>query len=759
MRNVRSVSILRLPLLVLLAFFVGRASADDDPGWPREIPLKKGTVTIYQPQIESMTGDVVRARSAVSYQGNDKKEPVFGVTWFLAKVRTDRDSRTVTLSDPLVERTRFPNITPEREKKFADLVGPRISPWIFTMSLDRFTAALSSAEKEQKSAQGLKADPPKIIVRNEPAVLILIDGEPKTQEIPQTRLQRVVNTPAAILTDGRQFYTSNGTFWYAAPAATGPFTTIPKPPADVENAVREALAKAPKDPNAEPESRPDSPPEIVVSTEPAELISFEGAPNWKPITGTNLLFAENTASDVFKDIDSQETFVLAAGRWYSSRSFGGPWAWVPADKLPKDFSRIPPESAKSDARASVAGTDEAEDALLDAQIPQTTAIDRESARLEVTYDGEPRFEAIPGAGIEYAINTPTSVLKVRGRYYACDQAVWYVSSSPTGPWAVSDSRPDEVEAIPPSSPVYNVKYVYVYDSTPSVVYVGYTPGYVGCYPWGPTVVWGTGYWYRPWYGVHYYPRPYTYGLAVHYNPWTGWSMGFGWSYGFLSFGLGWNVGGGWYGHGGTYSGWHGGWYGPGGYRPPYYGHGYAGYRPPGYRPPPAGTARPTPYASNNLYSRPANKQRNAPEAKLPQRRSGREAPLARDRAPAPGDAKPGAGSSAGTRDVKRPATRDAARPAARPDDVFADRNGNVYRKSADQWQKRDKGGWQSDPAASQKLQRDAAARDRGNQKTQSFQQSRPQAPSRPQSSKPATSRPQPAKPPASRPQGGGGKKQ
>ena len=75
-----------------------------------------------------------------------------------------------------------------------------------------------------------------------------------------------------------------------------------------------------------------------------------------------------------------------------------------------------------------------------------------------------------------------------------------------------------------------MKYVYVYDSTPSVVYVGYTPGYVGCYPWGPTVVWGTGYAYRPWYGAYYYPRPVTWGIGVSYNPWTGWSMGFGWSW-------------------------------------------------------------------------------------------------------------------------------------------------------------------------------------------------------------------------------------
>jgi len=43
------------------------------------------------------------------------------------------------------------------------------------------------------------------------------------------------------------------------------------------------------------------------------------------------------------------------------------------------------------------------------------------------------------------------------------------------------------------------------------------------------------------------------------------------------------------------------------------------------------------------------------------------------------------------------------------------------------------------PRGKQKLQRDAAARDRGNQKTQSFQQSRPQTQTRPQTqSRPQT---------------------
>ena len=79
-----------------------------------------------------------------------------------------------------------------------------------------------------------------------------------------------------------------------------------------------------------------------------------------------------------------------------------------------------------------------------------------------------------------ALNTPTSVLRIRDRYYACDNAVWYVADSPTGPWLLADAVPaDDLEQIPPSAPVYNVKYVQIYDATPDVVYEGYTSGYYG----------------------------------------------------------------------------------------------------------------------------------------------------------------------------------------------------------------------------------------------------------------------------------------
>jgi len=93
--------------------------------------------------------------------------------------------------------------------------------------------------------------------------------------------------------------------------------------------------------------------------------------------------------------------------------------------------------------------------------------------------------------------------------------------------------------------------VKVYDVTPEVVYVGYTPGYYGSYYYHGSVVYGTGWRYNPWYGPYYYPRYPTWGFHVTYNPWYGWGVGVSWTNGPFRF---------------TYSR-HGSWWGVGGYRP------------------------------------------------------------------------------------------------------------------------------------------------------------------------------------------------
>ena len=207
-----------------------------------------------------------------------------------------------------------------------------------------------------------------------------------------------------------------------------------------------------------------------------------------------------------------------------------------------------------------------------------------------------------------------------------------MAPTPRGPWTVSDRRPPDIDQVPPSAPVYNTKYVYVYQSTPEMVYVGYLPGYTGMYPYYGTVVYGTGFYYPPYIGPSvYYPRPMTYGFNVVYNPWIGFGFGYGYGSPFFYSGMrfGPAYGPGWWGPPGyrpfppPYPG---GWYRPPpGYRPPYPGYGYRPPPPGGYRPPPGGYPpgrRPPSPAATARRRRLEQQHLRSPGEPGPQRRPG-----------------------------------------------------------------------------------------------------------------------------------------
>ena len=519
------------------------------------------TITIYQPQPESYTDGRFTSRAAVSV-AQPGKDPVFGAIWANGFLEVDRDTRMGTITQLEVTDVRFPTVADTtRVAEFKRFLSSEIPKHTQPISVDRVIASL---ESEQQQVPELKNDAPEIIYTNTSSVLVFIDGEPRFQAMENDAYERVVNTPFLIarIKDKSTLYLGTAQIWYTAKAIEGPWTLT----SDVPKHLQEI---APKNTEAVPLETDANgvaiAPNIIVRTKPAELIQTKGAADLKPIQGTELLYVTNTEDDIFMHIGTQQYFLLASGRWYTSKSIDqGPWTYAPGEGLPADFAKIPEGSEKDNVLASVPGTQAAKEAVLDAQIPQTAKVDR-TTTTTITYDGDPKWKLIEGTAIYEAENASTTVLYIREHYYACDNAVWYESAQAKGPWKVCVEVPKEVKDIPPSSPSYNVKYVYIYESTPEVVYVGYTPGYTGSYVYGPTVVYGTGYYYAPWYGAYYYPRPCTWGFSMHYNPWTGWGMGVTYSNGWFSMSF----------HGGGY-------WGPHMYHPPYHYHGGGYYGHGGY---------------------------------------------------------------------------------------------------------------------------------------------------------------------------------
>jgi hypothetical protein len=564
----------------LLAFGFSRA-ADE---WPKLINTSNGTqIKVYEPEPESFKGNTLMFRSAISILSSGSNDPVFGAFWGTAKVETDRDNRTLTINSLDVTSIRIPAIEGQDtidyiddalQSQFPTAAGP--------ISLDAIVATLNQNQQETKISQGISNKPPKVIFVIQPSMLVLIDGEPRLQSNKDLKLDMVVNTPFTIVknSDG-QFYLYGAKRWYVANGATGPYTysngQVPDNIHNVENLINSKTQNNTENSKAEASNVV---PNIIVSTTPTELIQSNGEPNFTPIQGTNLLYVSNSDNDIFMDENSQQYFVLISGRWYQTKNLNSDsWNYIPADQLPGDFAKIPPGSPKDNVLASVAGTDAARDAVMDAEIPQTAKVDRNTATTEVTYDGRPKFTDIEGTNLQYAVNTSSTVLRNGGdgRFYVVDNGVWFVSDNASGPWAVSTVRPTDVDLIPPSYPVYNAKFVNIYDVDPNYVYSGYTPGYLNSYVYGPTVVYGTGFYYAPWYGAYYYPRPWSWGFNFGYTPYFGWGFGWGYNPGWFSIGFGFGYG---YGYGYGYRGC--GWWGPSFYHPACWGGWHGGARPYGF---------------------------------------------------------------------------------------------------------------------------------------------------------------------------------
>src|SRR5512139_3924018 len=288
----------------------GPVSADDKM-WPREMQTEKGLLTIYQPQPEKFENNVLTGRAAASLVPKGKTAPVFGVFWFTAKVDTDRDAGTAMLRDIVVTNARWPESEKAKEEELSIFLTSLMPKTGVPISLERLRASLSTAELEKKSVEGLKHDPPKIVVVQETAVLLAYDGEPRLMAIPNTEMERVANTAFAVIKDKKTgtFYLTGGKLWYTAKDAMGPWTSIPQPPPEIAKMV-------PPDTTGTP--APAKPPKVVVATEPTELISTDGPPSWQTLDKGELMYVKNTESKVIREVKTGNVFLLISGRWYTS---------------------------------------------------------------------------------------------------------------------------------------------------------------------------------------------------------------------------------------------------------------------------------------------------------------------------------------------------------------------------------------------------------------------------------------------------------
>ena len=519
---------------ILLAFiFTAGVSAQQaqDRGWPRGYNLpSEAQIVLFQPQIATWDDQKhAVALAAVSYVAKGAEKPVLGTIKIESDTQVALEQRLVRFSTFKITEANFQTLPKEQTQEIVKEIEKNIPTEDRIIALDRVIAYVDKSTIRPKNVAGIRSDPPKLYVSTMPAILVSFDGEPIWSPIKDNELKFAVNTNWDVFHHEAtgMYYLRNDTSWLRSTSLTGAWSPAGKLP--------DSFNKLPADDNwkdvranlpGAPAKRGRS---VFVTTEPAEMILLDGEPQYVPVPGTELLWVSNTESDLFRVGKDGLFYYLVTGRWFKAPAINGPWTFA-TPELPEAFKRISLEHPRSRVLASVPGTQQAAEAVLLAQVPQIARVNKKEVKApDVTYNGEPEYEAIQGTQLQRARNTDKEIIKVGDMYYMCYQGIWFQANTPKGPWTIATSVPQEIYQIPASSPSHSVTYVTVEqdedqddDWVTYAAYAGYTGVMIG---WG-CAVWGTGWYYPPyyWYGGYYpvyYPYWRTYGYGSWYNPYTG----------------------------------------------------------------------------------------------------------------------------------------------------------------------------------------------------------------------------------------------
>jgi hypothetical protein len=512
-------------------------AAPIDGGWPRYYDAGGASVLLYQPQISNWDNQKhMVAFSAVSVRQNaptqssttGSEKPAVGTVKLEADTIVAVSDRLVSLRNIKVTEANFQTLSKDQVQNVVGAIDKALPDDDKVIALDRVLANLDKSQIIPKNVEGIKADPPVIFFSKTAAVIMNIDGDPIWSPIKDNDLKYAVNTNWDLFQYGptNTLYLRNDATWLKATDVKGPWSPAGKLPDSFNKLPAEENWKDVKANLPGKTVAASAVPKVFISTKPAELILLTGEPAYQPVKGTGLFWVSNTESDVFRMGKTGEVYYLVAGRWFSAPDFVGPWKFA-TTSLPEDFKKISMEHERSRVLASVPGTDQAAEAVLVAQIPQTARVKKKELKApDVAYGGDPQFQPIEQTTVQRAVNTDKDVFKVGDLYYMCYNGVWFVGKTPTGVWEVASSVPQEIYQIPVSSPANHVTYVTVEDNDDEWVTFAAAAGYTGMMiAWGCTV-WGSGWYYPPYYGYggfypYYYPHFPTYGYSAWYNPWTG----------------------------------------------------------------------------------------------------------------------------------------------------------------------------------------------------------------------------------------------
>ena len=218
-----------LALICLLA--AGHAyAAEQIDDWPREHTYLDGSkLVLYQPQIESWEDyEHLEGRMALAFEPAGAEKPALGA--FEVDSETDLESRQVRLTNLRLLDGRFPSLDPLQSEDLRTKVEAEFPEETVT-ELDRILAGLERSKVHSEEVD-VREDPPRIFSSEEPAILVILDGEPILSPIEGNDLQFAVNTNWDLFfyPDTKTYYLRNEETWLKGTTLGGTWSPAGKLP-------------------------------------------------------------------------------------------------------------------------------------------------------------------------------------------------------------------------------------------------------------------------------------------------------------------------------------------------------------------------------------------------------------------------------------------------------------------------------------------------------------------------------------------------
>ena len=179
----------------------------------------------------------------------------------------------------------------------------------------------------------------------------------------------------------------------------------------------------------------NAPPKIIVAMRPAELVSIDGPPAWRPVAGTDLERVINTRMLLLKDPAGHYYLHLFDG-YLQANSLDGPW--TVASTPPAGAATAEKEVTDSGQADLMLGEPDAATGkmpTLSASATPEVFVATTPSEL-ICFNGQPEYASIPGTDLLYAENTSGNVFKSLSdqQNYILIAGRWYRAPALQGPW-------------------------------------------------------------------------------------------------------------------------------------------------------------------------------------------------------------------------------------------------------------------------------------------------------------------------------------